>query len=150
MQKSLFGDFRQRSAKEKSRKNNTEMDFLNLSGFHNTAVGVWINNSLCFAAHSTVNSLKLLGSQENNQKRAHACVRCPKHHPDPESLEVERLRPECCSKLGFLASPRGKSVRRLSQGEKCLGFPGCVAVFVPSGSITHHYSRPVAKHRLRC
>lgn len=56
---SLFGDFRQRSPKEKSQKNNTEMDFLNLSGFHNAAVGVWINNSLCFAAHSTVNRLKL-------------------------------------------------------------------------------------------
>lgn len=90
-----------------------------------------------------------LGSQENNQKREHVCGRCPKHQPNPESLEVERHK-HCCSKLGFLASPHDKSARSLSQGEKCLGFPGCVPVLVPSGTITHHHSRPVAKHRFRC
>lgn len=68
------------------------MDFLNLSGFHNTAVGVWINNSLCFAAHSTVNRLNLWVPWKITKSERTYVAAVPNISPIQESLEVEGLR----------------------------------------------------------
>lgn len=140
MQESLFGGFRQRSPKETSRKNNTETDFLNLSGFHHTAVGVFV---------LPLNSLKLRVPRKIPKSERTYVDLVPNISPIP-SLSRRRGCEAPAVLLKIRLPGKIKVYGRFSGGEKCLAFPGRVPVFVPSGAITHHCSRPVAKHRFRC